>query len=63
MCNWCCFIRCKNYEKHITLNKKMPGPDHSTSLNGEEFKSMVKKIRNIEIALGSEKKKLPKAHY
>ena len=51
----------KIIEKHITLNKKMPGPDHSTSLNGEEFKSMVKKIRNIEIALGSEKKKITKS--
>ncbi len=51
----------KIIEKHITLNKKMPGPDHSTSLNGKEFKSMVKKIRNIEIALGSEKKKITKS--
>ena len=51
----------KIIEKHITLNKKMPGPDHSTSLNGREFKSMVKKIRNIEMALGSEKKKITKS--
>tara|TARA_B100000989_G_scaffold298020_1_gene285743 strand:- start:2562 stop:3587 length:1026 start_codon:yes stop_codon:yes gene_type:complete len=51
----------KIIEKHITLNKKMPGPDHSTSLNGKEFKSMVKKIRNIEIALGSEQKKITKS--
>jgi N,N'-diacetyllegionaminate synthase len=39
-------------EKHFTLNKKMKGPDHSTSLEPNELKTMVKKIRNIEIAMG-----------
>jgi N,N'-diacetyllegionaminate synthase len=48
-------------EKHITLDKQMAGPDHSTSLNGEEFKKMVKKIRNVEIALGSKKKFITKS--
>ena len=48
-------------EKHITLDKKMVGPDHSTSLNGDEFKKMVSKIRNVEVALGSKKKKITKS--
>lgn len=48
-------------EKHITLHKKMKGPDHSTSLNGEEFRIMVNKIRNLEIALGKKKKFITKS--
>lgn len=39
-------------EKHFTLDKTMEGPDHKTSLEPEELKEMVKKIRNIEKALG-----------
>ena len=45
-------------EKHLTLNKKMLGPDHKASLIPKEFELMVNSIRNIEIALGSGKKKL-----
>jgi N,N'-diacetyllegionaminate synthase len=48
----------KIIEKHITLDKNALGPDHKSSLNPEEFKEMVKSIRNIELALGTEKKKL-----
>ncbi len=47
-------------EKHITLNKKMTGPDHESSLNPEEFKKMVKSIRIIEKTLGLKKKILTK---
>jgi len=43
-------------EKHVTLNKKLKGPDHKTSLNISEFKDMVIKIRNTEKILGKEKK-------
>jgi len=43
-------------EKHFTLNKKMFGPDHSTSIEPHELKIMVDKIRNIEIAMGKFKK-------
>jgi len=39
-------------EKHLTLDKNMPGPDHKASLAPDEFKRMVRAIRNIEIALG-----------
>lgn len=44
-------------EKHLTLNCKMKGPDHQASLEPAIFKSMVKSIRNIERALGSDVKK------
>ena len=44
-------------EKHFTLDKSMPGPDHSSSLNPEELKKMVNSIRNIEDALGNGIKK------
>ena len=38
----------KVIEKHLTINKKMKGPDHSSSLDPEEFKNFVKKIKNTE---------------
>ncbi len=39
-------------EKHLTLDKAMPGPDQAASLDPAEFRSLVKAIRNIESALG-----------
>jgi N,N'-diacetyllegionaminate synthase len=39
-------------EKHFTLDKNLPGPDHKASLEPHELKAMVLAIRNIEIALG-----------
>lgn len=44
-------------EKHFTLDKTMEGPDHRASLEPEQFKKMVRCIRNIEIALGDGIKK------
>ena len=38
-------------EKHFTLSRNLPGPDHAASLEPEELKSMVKSIRNIEKAI------------
>lgn len=46
----------KVIEKHFTLDRTLPGPDHAASLEPEELKSMVKAIRNIEVALGHEVK-------
>lgn len=43
-------------EKHFTLDKSMEGPDHKASLNPKELKAMVQAIRNIEKAMGSDKK-------
>ncbi|MDE6860075.1 MAG: N-acetylneuraminate synthase [Duncaniella sp.] len=40
-------------EKHFTLDKSLPGPDHRASLNPEELAKMVKAVRNIEMALGT----------
>ena len=48
----------KVIEKHFTLDKKMPGPDHLASTEPEEFKKMVKAIRNVEQALGDGVKKM-----
>ena len=45
-------------EKHFTINKNLPGPDHKTSLEPSELKSMISAIRNIESALGDGNKKL-----
>jgi N,N'-diacetyllegionaminate synthase len=44
-------------EKHITMDRNLPGPDHKASLEPNELISMVKAIRNIEIALGKDEKK------
>lgn len=41
-------------EKHFTLHKSMPGPDHAASLEPAELKAMVQAIRNIEKALGTD---------
>jgi N,N'-diacetyllegionaminate synthase len=43
-------------EKHFTLDKTLPGPDHKASLEPNELKAMVSAIRNIENALGSSEK-------
>ena len=40
-------------EKHFTIDKNMPGPDHKASLDCDELVEMVRSIRNIEQALGS----------
>jgi N,N'-diacetyllegionaminate synthase len=46
-------------EKHFTLDKSMPGPDHLASLDPSELKKMVTAIRNIEAAIsGSGNKEL-----
>ena len=45
-------------EKHFTLDRTFPGPDHQASLEPAELKAMVTAIRNIEIALGDGIKRL-----
>lgn len=39
-------------EKHFTIDRNLPGPDHKASLEPDELKSMILAIRNIEVALG-----------
>ncbi len=48
-------------EKHFTLDRAMPGPDHAASLEPGELRQLVAGIRNIERALGSTIK-APAAH-
>ncbi|MBU2019521.1 MAG: N-acetylneuraminate synthase [Bacteroidetes bacterium] len=47
-------------EKHFTLDKNLPGPDHKASLNPEELKEMVDGIRAVELALGDGIKRIQK---
>jgi len=44
-------------EKHFTLDRTLPGPDHAASLEPNELKAMVVAIRNIEQAMGDGVKK------
>ena len=46
-------------ERHITLDRKMEGPDHAASLEPNEFKKLVSDIRNVELALGSDQTERP----
>ena len=43
-------------EKHFTLDRNLPGPDHKASLEPNELKAMVDAIRNIKQALGNGQK-------
>lgn len=45
-------------EKHFTLDRTMPGPDHQASLEPHELAAMVSAIRNIETAMGDGIKRL-----
>jgi sialic acid synthase SpsE len=40
-------------EKHFTLDRSLPGPDHAASLEPAELKDMVTAIRHVEVALGT----------
>ena len=46
-------------EKHFTLDRNLPGPDHRASLEPDELKAMVRAIRNIELAVGGHGRKEP----
>lgn len=46
-------------EKHFTLDRNLPGPDHKASLEPDELKAMVQAIRNIEKAIGGSAIKEP----
>jgi N,N'-diacetyllegionaminate synthase len=47
----------KIIEKHFTLDKNLPGPDHKASLDVEEFTHFVQAIRNVEKSFGNGIKK------
>lgn len=44
-------------EKHFTLDKSLPGPDHKASLSPDELAALVGQIRAVESALGSPEKR------
>ncbi len=46
-------------EKHFTLDRSLPGPDHKASLEPEELAQMVHAIRNIELAISGSGIKAP----
>ena len=46
-------MRAEIIEKHFTLDKNMPGPDHKASLEPDELINMVKAIRKTELMIGS----------
>ena len=46
----------KIIEKHITIDNKLPGPDHKSSLNLKNFKVFLDKIKEANIILGNNKK-------
>lgn len=48
----------KVIEKHFTLDKTLPGPDHRASLDPAELASMVSAIREVEAALGDGRKRV-----
>ena len=56
-------VGAKIIEKHFTLNKKMYGPDHSSSLNPKELKILVNELKKTEILLGSKIKKSQPCEY
>ena len=40
-------------EKHFTLDRRLPGPDHKASLEPGELKAMIQAIREVELCLGN----------
>lgn len=55
--NYACFaavaLGAEVIEKHFTLDKSLPGPDHSCSLEPAGFKELIEGIRNVEQCLGN----------
>jgi len=45
-------------EKHFTLDKNLPGPDHSFALTPDELKSMIFSVRQAELAYGTGQKEI-----
>ncbi len=48
-------------EKHFTLDKSMPGPDHKASLDPQELRVLVEGVRQCEAALGDGEKRVRKS--
>lgn len=48
-------------EKHFTLDRNLPGPDHKASLEPDELAAMVREVREVEAALGDGCKRVAEA--
>jgi N-acetylneuraminate synthase len=48
-------------EKHFTLDRSLPGPDHRASLQPDELQHLVEEIRKVDLALGENLKALQPA--
>jgi len=48
----------KVYEKHFTIDRSLPGPDHRMALELDELKQTIKAIRDTELALGNSTKQV-----
>lgn len=48
-------------EKHLTLDRSLPGPDHCASIEPNDFAQLVKSVRQVELALGAATKVPSKA--
>lgn len=46
-------------EKHFTMDRNLPGPDHKASMEPDEFKAMIQAIRNVEKAISGNGEKIP----
>jgi N,N'-diacetyllegionaminate synthase len=44
-------------EKHFTLNKQAPGPDHKSSMDPDELRKLVRMLRDVEAGLGDGRKR------
>lgn len=45
-------------EKHVTLDKTLPGPDHQASVTPEELAALVREVKQVELLLGEKEKKV-----
>lgn len=48
-------------EKHFTLDKNLPGPDHRASLDPAELRDLVRSVRHLELAMGTGEKVVAEA--
>ena len=48
-------------ERHLTLDRTLPGPDHAASLDPQQFSALVSQIRDIEASLGDGVKRVTEA--
>lgn len=44
-------------EKHLTLDRRLPGPDHRASIEPAEFRELVRQARDVEAAIGTGEKR------